>query len=133
MEHRENNGRIIGSLAGLLPWMIVGLLVLVGVASDRLPFETREHAAQTDVRLDKIGELLEKSAAQVNTLASNQAVMQEALKNLSNQSPQIAELQRVVQEHALHMAQQDLHIEGLEADQKAESSIRAARAARGRR
>ena len=110
----------------LVPWGVIGLMIIIGGLSALiygLPFETKTDALHTDAQLSTLTVAVAKTADQVNILATNQAVMQEALRNISNQTTELEDLRKMVE-------QQAIHIEGLEADEKANDSARLARHAR---
>lgn len=128
-DDRRIGGPNLQLVAELIPWAILGIVVLVGalsVLSYGLPWESKQDASRTDAQIAQTASLLADTIKQVNALTTNQAVMQETVKNISNQSEEISELRKIVE-------QQAIHIEGLEADEKANDSERNARMGERRR
>lgn len=109
--------------------MIVGAVALIGasiIAIYGLPFESKTSADQTAQQLSQLTTLVNRTVDQVNSLAMNQAVMQETVKTMSVQWGQIDDLRKTVE-------QMQIHVEGLEADAKADDSARLAARMRARR
>jgi hypothetical protein len=105
---------------------MLGFVILLGAGFTllaMLPWQTKDAATMQNQivagQLAQVSTLLTKTADQVSALVTNQAVMQETVRNMANQSAQMDDLRKTVE-------QQAIHIEGLEADQKADSSARLA-------
>ncbi len=112
----------VGAIAELIPWSITGLLVLVGaltVAIYGLPFESKSDGERTTAQIAEVTKTVGQLASVVNQVQRDEAVLGETVKNLAEHEAEITDLRKTVELQALH-------IEGLEADEKANDSERLA-------
>ena len=105
-----------------LPWAIVGILIIIGgltAAFAGLPFATKTDLSGTNASLDRAAAQIETLSSSINTMTTSIAVMQKVVENqdaqLTAEAATLNELRSAVEQHAIH-------IEGLEADEKARES-----------
>lgn len=137
LDHPEGNGELpefdqqIPWLQ-LLPWSIIGVLVVLGgltVGVYGMPFESKIDASYANQRLDRIEHLTDQNTQSINQLITAQAVTTRSVGDLTAFQSQLAQLQQAV-------TQNSIHIEGLEAESRAnmaESAARQGRDPHGRR
>lgn len=121
------DGLPLGAIGELIPWLLTGALVLIGaltVVIYGLPFESKEAGQRNEAQIAEVTKLVGQLATTVYQLQSDEAVMHETIKNLSDREAEIIELRQRLENQAIH-------IQVLEAETQPDMAAREARNVRG--
>lgn len=127
MARGGEDGLPLGAIGELIPWLLTGALVLIGaltVVIYGLPFESKEAGQRNEAQIAEVTKLVGQLATTVYQLQSDEAVMHETIKNLSDREAEIIELRQRLENQAIH-------IQVLEAETQPDMAAREARNVRG--